>query len=170
MNLKDYIANVEGFPKEGIIFRDITPLMADGKAFKYATSKLTEFAKNKGATLIVGPEARGFIFGCPVAVDLEVGFIPVRKPGKLPRETVSEKYDLEYGTDILEIHTDAIHKGENILIHDDVLATGGTMKAVTEIVEQLGGNIVQINFLIELDFLNGREKIKDREIYSILNY
>ena len=170
MNLKDYIANVENFPKEGIIFRDITPLMADGKAFKYATSKLTEFAKNKGATLIVGPEARGFIFGCPVAVDLEVGFIPVRKPGKLPRETVSEKYDLEYGTNELAIHEGDIKPGSKVVIIDDLLATGGTIKATINLVEQQGAIVVGIAFLIELSELNGRDLLKDYEIMSLITY
>lgn len=170
MNLKEYIANVEGFPKEGIIFKDITPLMANGKAYKYATNKLTDFAKSKGATLIVGPEARGFIFGCPVAVDLGVGFIPVRKPGKLPRETVSEKYDLEYGTNELAIHEGDIKQGSKVVIIDDLLATGGTIKATINLVEQQGAEVVGIGFLIELTELNGRSLLKDYEIMSLITY
>lgn len=119
---------------------------------------------------VVGIESRGFFFGMLLAQELGVGFVPIRKKGKLPFDVISATYDLEYGTDIVEMHIDAIHNGENVLVHDDVLATGGTMKAVTEMIEQLGGNIVQVNFLIELDFLKGKEKIKDQEIYSILHY
>lgn len=170
MNLKDYIANVEGFPKEGIIFRDITPLMADGKAFKHATNKLTDYAKSKGATLIVGPEARGFIFGCPVASDLELGFVPVRKPGKLPRETVSESYALEYGTNELAIHKGDIKPGSKVVIIDDLLATGGTIKATINLVEHQGAEVVGIGFLIELKDLNGRALLKDYDIISLITY
>src|SRR5690606_37536033 len=129
MDLKKYIAAVPDFPKEGILFRDITPLMLDGEAYKYAADKFTAFAKEKGATVIVGPEARGFIFGCPVAVNLGIGFAPVRKPGKLPREAVTVSYDLEYGSNALSMHKDAIKKGDKVVIDDDLLATGGTMQA-----------------------------------------
>lgn len=170
MNLKDYIADVKDFPKENIIFRDITPLMANGKAFKYATDKLTEFAKEKGATLIVGPEARGFIFGCPVAIQLDLGFVPVRKPGKLPRSTVSEKYELEYGYNELAIHAGDIEKGHKVVIIDDLLATGGTIAATINLVESQGAEVVGVGFLIELVDLKGNEVLKDYDIISLIKY
>lgn len=170
MNLKDYIANVENFPKEGIIFRDITPLMADGKAFKHATNELKKFAEEKGATLIVGPEARGFIFGCPVAVDLELGFVPVRKPGKLPRKTVNEKYDLEYGSNELAIHEGDIKPGSKVVIIDDLLATGGTIKATINLVEKQGAEVVGVAFLIELTELAGRNLLENYDLLSLIKY
>ncbi|MDY0277624.1 MAG: adenine phosphoribosyltransferase [Acholeplasma sp.] len=170
MNLKDYVANVDNFPKNGILFRDITPLMADGKAYKYATNKLVEFAKSKNANLVVGPEARGFIFGCPVAYDLGVGFVPVRKPGKLPRETESVKYELEYGHNELSIHRDDIKKGDRVLIIDDLLATGGTIKATIELVERLGGVVAGVAFLIELKDLNGKELLKNYDVLTLIEY
>ena len=131
MNLKDYIADIPDFPSKGILFRDVTPLLADGKAYKEAISLLDDFAKSVNADLIVGPESRGFIFGCPVAVDLNIGFAPVRKPGKLPRETICEKYELEYGTNELYMHVDAVKKGQKVVIIDDLLATGGTVEAIS---------------------------------------
>ncbi len=170
MNLKDYIADVENFPKEGILFRDITPLMSDGKAFGYACSQIIDYAKNLGIDIIVGPEARGFIFGCPVATALEVGFVPIRKPGKLPREAINVAYDLEYGQNILSMHKDAIKKGAKVLIVDDLLATGGTLKAGIELVERLGGVVKGIACLIELEDLNGREKLKDYDILTLIKY
>ncbi|MEG1629929.1 MAG: adenine phosphoribosyltransferase, partial [Erysipelotrichaceae bacterium] len=159
-----------GFPKEGIIFRDITPLMADGDAFHEACAQLIEFAKEVKAEVIVGPESRGFIFGCPVAYELGIGFIPVRKPGKLPRETIAISYDLEYGSNELHMHIDGIKKGQRVLIIDDLLATGGTVKATKEIVEQLGGSVVGCGFLIELVDLKGRELLKDTKVKTILSY
>ncbi|MBN3490494.1 adenine phosphoribosyltransferase [Acholeplasma equirhinis] len=170
MDLKKYIAAVPNFPKDGILFRDITPLMLDGEAYKYAADKFTEFAKQKGATVIVGPEARGFIFGCPVAVNMGIGFVPVRKPGKLPREAVTVTYDLEYGSNALSIHSDAIKKGDKVLIIDDLLATGGTVQATVQLVEKLGGEVVGAAFLIELDDLNGRSLLKDYDILSLIHY
>jgi adenine phosphoribosyltransferase len=170
MDLKKYIANVPNFPTEGILFKDITPLMLDGKAYSYAASLFTDFAKEKKATLIVGPEARGFIFGCPVAVNLGIGFAPVRKPGKLPRETVSVKYDLEYGSNELCLHSDAIKPGDKVLIVDDLLATGGTVEATIKLIEKLGGEVVGCAFLIELVELNGKEKLKGYEVFSLLKY
>ncbi|VEU80805.1 adenine phosphoribosyltransferase [Haploplasma axanthum] len=170
MNLKDYIASVENFPKEGILFRDITPLMADGKAFKYATDQIVEFAKNKDVNLVVGPEARGFIFGCPVAYELNTGFIPVRKPGKLPRETVDVKYALEYGHNELSIHKGDIKKGSRVLIVDDLLATGGTIKATIDLVESQGGIVAGVAFLIELVDLNGRDLLKNYNVLSLIKY
>jgi adenine phosphoribosyltransferase len=170
MNIESYIRDIPNFPKEGIVFKDITPLLnspeARAEVLKQIKSNLPEVNIDK----VVGVESRGFFFGILLAQELGAGFVPVRKKGKLPFDTLSASYDLEYGTDNLEIHTDAIQKAENVLIHDDVLATGGTIKAVTELVERLGGNIVQINFLMELKFLNGREKIKEYNSHSILKY
>ncbi len=170
MNLKDYIATIPNYPSEGIMFRDVTPLMADGEAFKYVCDKLTEFAKEKGAEMLVGPESRGFIFGCPVACNLGIGFAPVRKPNKLPRETISCEYELEYGKNKIEMHKDAIKPGQKVVICDDLLATGGTVEAAIKLVEQLGGEVVGCCFLIELDDLKGREKIKNYDVFSLMHY
>ena len=170
MNLKEYITIVEDYPKEGVSFKDITTLMDDGKAYKYATDEIVKYAKEVEADIIVGPEARGFIIGCPVAYALEVGFAPVRKPGKLPRETKEVEYDLEYGTDRLTMHADAIEPGQRVLIVDDLLATGGTVKATIDLVESLGGIVAGCAFLIELAYLNGREKIKGYDIHAIMTY
>lgn len=170
MDLKKYIADVIGFPKEGILFRDITPLMLDGKVYHYATEKFVDFAKSKNAELVVGPEARGFIFGCPVSYALEIGFAPIRKPGKLPRETLDISYDLEYGSNTLSIHKDAIKKGQRVIIIDDLLATGGTIDATVKLVEQLGGIVVGIAFLIELEELNGRALLDKYDILTVLKY
>jgi len=170
MNIQSYIRDIPNFPKEGIVFKDITPLLnspeARAEVLKQIKANLPEVKIDR----VIGVESRGFFFGILLAQELGAGFVPVRKKGKLPFDTISAAYELEYGTDNLEIHTDAIQKGENVLIHDDVLATGGTIKAVTELVEKLGGKIVQINFLMELEFLNGREKIKDYNTHSILKY
>lgn len=170
MDLKKYIADVYDFPKKGIIFRDITPLMLDGKAFNYASNLISNFAKEKKANLIVGPEARGFIFGCPVAYNLEIGFAPVRKPNKLPRETLDKSYNLEYGSNVLSIHKDAIKKGDRVLIIDDLLATGGTIKATIDLVEELGGEVVGVAFLIELTDLEGIKLLKDYDVLSLIKY
>lgn len=170
MALKNYIRDIQGFPKEGILFKDITPVLIDPIARKECLEKLMSSLKDKKIDKVIGVESRGFFFGMLIAQELNVGFIPVRKPNKLPYETISATYDLEYGTDTLEIHIDAIQKGDRILIHDDVLATGGTAKAVCELVERLGGKIVQCNFLMELTFLNGREKIKKNEIFAAITY
>lgn len=170
MNLKDYVATIPDFPQQGIIFRDITPLMANPEAFQEASKRLCEFAKEVDAQVILGPESRGFIFGCPVAYELGIGFIPVRKPGKLPRETVSVKYDLEYGTNELHIHADSIQKGQRVLIIDDLLATGGTVDATIQLVKQLGGEVVGCAFLIELLSLKGRELLKDYNICTLMSY
>lgn len=170
MDLKKYIAEIPDFPQEGVLFRDITPLMAHGEAFHEACEKLTAFAKEVQADVIVGPESRGFIFGCPVAYELNIGFVPVRKPGKLPRETTSVAYDLEYGSNELHVHCDGIHKGQKVLIVDDLLATGGTVDATIQIIEQLGGEVVGCAFLIELLALNGRSLLADYEVYSVMAY
>ena len=168
---ENYIASVPGFPKEGILFRDITPLLGDGKAFKNACKDIAKYAKKLGVDVIVGPESRGFIFGCPVATELNIGFVPVRKPGKLPRETISESYSLEYGENVLCMHKDAIKKGQKVLIVDDLLATGGTIKAAIKLVESLGGEVKGCAFIIELVDLKGRENIGDKyDIYSLLEY
>lgn len=170
MSLKKYIRDIQWFPKEGILFKDITPLLIDPIARNKTLEILVSSLKDKKIDKVIGVESRGFFFGMLIAQELNVGFIPVRKPNKLPCETISATYDLEYGTDTLEIHTDAIQKGDRILIHDDVLATGGTAKAVCELVERLGGEIVQFNFLMELTFLEGREKIKGNEIFVAITY
>ncbi len=170
MDLKKYIASIPDFPTEGVMFRDITPLMADGKAFKEATNLLLAYAKKVGADVIVGPESRGFIFGCPVATELEVGFVPVRKPGKLPRETVSYKYDLEYGSNELHMHKDAIKPGQKVLVIDDLLATGGTIEATVSLVKDMGADVVGCAFLIELVDLKGRDRLNDIDVYTILKY
>ncbi len=170
MNLKDYIADVPDFPIKGILFRDITPLMLNGEAYKYAADQFTKFAKEKKATLIVGPEARGFIFGCPVATNVGIGFAPVRKPGKLPREEVSVSYELEYGKNELCMHADAIKKGDRVLVVDDLLATGGTIHATIKLVEKLGGIVVGLAFLIELSDLNGRAKLGEYDILTLITY
>ena len=170
MNLKDYIASIPDFPSKGILFRDITPLMADGDAFHEACGKLIDYAKRVGAEVVAGPESRGFIFGCPVANELKIGFVPVRKPGKLPRKTVSYKYDLEYGSNELHIHADAIKPGQKVLIIDDLLATGGTVEATAKMIEELGGEVVGCAFLIELEGLGGREKLSGYDVFTLMKY
>lgn len=169
MDLNKYIATIEGFPKEGISFKDITPLLQDGDAFNYTINKLIEFAKKQGANVIVGPESRGFIFGTPVAFGLNIGFVPIRKPGKLPRKTIEYNYDLEYGSNTLCMHLDAIKPGQKVVIIDDLLATGGTVEAAIKLIEKLGGEVVGLAFLIELDELKGREKLKGHEVLSLLH-
>ena len=170
MDLKKYIADVQDFPIEGILFRDITPLMADGDAFKAACKELCEFAKECGAEVVAGPESRGFIFGCPISYELGVGFVPTRKPNKLPRETVSVSYDLEYGKNTLCMHKDAIKPGQKVIIIDDLLATGGTINAAIKLVESLGGEVVGCGFLVELSDLEGRKNIECKNIKSLISY
>jgi adenine phosphoribosyltransferase len=170
MDLKQFIAIVPDYPKPGITFKDITPLMNNGDAYKYATDQIVHYAKDMQIDLIVGPEARGFIIGCPVAYSLGIGFAPVRKEGKLPRETVKVSYGLEYGNDVLTIHKDAIQPGQRVLITDDLLATGGTIEATIQLVEQLGGVVAGIAFLIELSYLEGRKKLEGYNIMTLMNY
>ncbi|MBU8916585.1 adenine phosphoribosyltransferase [Bacillus sp. FJAT-29953] len=170
MDLTKFVAIVPDYPKQGIVFKDITPLMGDGEAYKYATDQIVAYAKDKDIDIIVGPEARGFIIGCPVAYSLGVGFAPVRKEGKLPRETVKVSYGLEYGSDVLTIHKDAIKPGQRVLITDDLLATGGTIDATIKLVEQLGGVVAGIAFIIELTYLNGRSKLDDYDILTLMQY
>ena len=164
MTLNQYIRDIQDFPKPGIGFKDITPLLANPKAVKECMALLINSLKEKKIDVVVGVESRGFFFATLLAYELGAGFVPVRKPKKLPYDTLSATYELEYGTDTLEVHTDAIKKGDRVLIHDDVLATGGTAKAVCELVERLGGEIVQCNFLMELSFLNGRDKISRYDV------
>lgn len=170
MDLKKYIANIEDFPKKGIIFRDVTPIMQHKEAFQHVTDLIAEYAKSKNANYIVGPEARGFMFGCPVATKLNLGFIPVRKPGKLPREVVTEDYALEYGTNTLAMHSDALKKGDKVVIVDDLLATGGTALATAHLCEKLGAEVVGIAFIIDLIDLKGREILKDYDIFTIMEF
>lgn len=170
MNLRTKIRVIEDFPKVGISFKDITSLIGDGEALKYSIDKIVDHLKDKQIDIIVGPEARGFIFGVPVAYALGAGFVPVRKKGKLPYDTVSIGYGLEYGSDILEIHKDAIKKGQRIAIVDDLLATGGTIEAVVKLVNSVGGKVVSLNFAIELTDLNGRDKLDECDIMSLVKY
>ncbi len=170
MPLKQYIRDIQDFPKPGIGFKDITPLLNNPIARKETLSLLLSTLKDQKIDKVIGVESRGFFFGMLLAEELNAGFVPVRKPKKLPYQTISASYDLEYGSDCLEMHIDAIQKGDKVLIHDDVLATGGTAKAVSELVEQLGGEIVQVNFLMELSFLNGREKLGNLPIYAAVVY
>ena len=170
MDYKEHITIVENWPKEGVQFKDITPLMANGKAFKSAVNEIVAYAKEKDIDLIVGPEARGFIIGCPVAYELEVGFVPVRKEGKLPREVIKVDYGLEYGENVLTIHKDAVKKGQRVLIVDDLLATGGTIEATIKLVEELGGIVAGCAFLIELAYLDGMDKLKDYDVLTLMRY
>ena len=169
-NLKKYIRSIPDFPKKGIIFRDITTLLKDRKAFKSVIDGLYAKYNNMRIDTVVSVESRGFILGSALAYRLGTGFVPVRKPRKLPSKVIKEEYKLEYGTDSLEIHLDAIHKGERVLIVDDLLATGGTVTATCNLVKRLGGEIIGIAFLIELTFLNGREKLKEYDVHSIISY
>ena len=164
------IRDVPDFPKPGIIFKDIMPMLADGPAFHAIVDELAEAVRPWKPDLVLGAEARGFMFGAPLAYALGAGFVAARKPGKLPYTTVSAKYALEYGFDALEVHIDAIKPGQRVLICDDLLATGGTCKAKIELVERLGGVVAGLAFAIELDFLNGREKLTEHEIVSIIHY
>lgn len=168
--IENYIRDIQDFPKKGILFKDITPLLNNPKAREECLKLLVADFKEEKIDVVVGAESRGFFFGMLIAQELNAGFVPIRKPNKLPAETISASYALEYGTDSLEIHTDAIKKGDRVLIHDDVLATGGTAKAMCELVESLGGEIVQVNFLMEIEFLRGRDKMKDYPVFSVLKY
>lgn len=170
MNLKDYIADIPDFPTPGILFRDVTPLLKDPDAYKECINQLAGFVKDEKIDYILGPEARGFLFGCPVATKIGAGFVPVRKPGKLPRKTVSRKYDLEYGSNEIHVHADAIEKGKKVYIVDDLLATGGTLKAAVDIVEEMGGIVAGIAVVVELEGLKGRELLKDYPVYSLVKY
>ncbi|WP_099974846.1 MULTISPECIES: adenine phosphoribosyltransferase [Lactobacillaceae] len=170
IDFKKYVANVPDFPEPGVLFRDISPLMLDGEAYAAATEEIVKYAKERGAELIAGPEARGFIVGCPVANSMGVGFAPARKKGKLPRETVSVTYDLEYGQGSLYMQTDAIKPGQKVLVVDDLMATGGTLAATIKLIEKLGGEVVGTAFMIELMDLHGRDKIKDYDMFTLMKY
>lgn len=170
MDLKQYITEVKDWPKVGVSFKDITTIMDNGAAYKYATDQIVEYAKEKQVDIVVGPEARGFIIGCPVAYAMNIGFAPVRKMGKLPREVISYEYDLEYGSNVLTMHKDAIKPGQRVLITDDLLATGGTIEATIKLVESLGGIVAGIAFIIDLKYLNGMEKLKGYDVISLVAY
>jgi len=168
IDLEKLIADVPDFPKEGILFKDITPLLADPEGLRSTVEQLAAPYVSMGVEVVTGVESRGFIFGSLVAQHLGAGFVPIRKPGKLPREILSASYELEYGTDTVEIHSDAVAEGQKVLMVDDLLATGGTMAAACELVEKLGGRIVGLAFVIELRFLRGRDKLAGREIHSLV--
>ncbi|HKJ80534.1 MAG TPA: adenine phosphoribosyltransferase [Ignavibacteriaceae bacterium] len=168
--LKQYIRSVKDFPKPGIMFRDITTILKDPVALKLTAKMLFEKAENLDITKVVGIESRGFIFGSMLADKLDVGFVLIRKPGKLPAETLKETYALEYGTDTIEIHKDAIKPGDKVLLHDDLLATGGTAEAACKLIEKLGGKVLQASFIIELSFLKGREHLKNYDVQSLVDY
>jgi len=169
-HLKAAIRNVPDFPKKGILFKDITPVLRDGKLFRAAVDAIADRHQGKQLDAIIGIDARGFIFAGAVAYKLGVGMIPVRKKGKLPWKTVVTTYTLEYGSEISEMHVDAIQKGDRVLIVDDLLATGGTARAACNLVEQLGGTVVELDFLIELSFLKGRERLQPYNVFALISY
>lgn len=170
MDLKNYVRDIPDWPKEGVVFKDITPLLGNKESFKYAVDAIANHYKNKEIDMVLGAEARGFIIASPLAYRLNAGFIPARKPGKLPFNTLSAEYELEYGTDSLEMHEDAIKPGQRVLVVDDVIATGGTAAAKVQLVEKLGGKVVGVAFLIELSFLKGREKLNGYDVFSLITY
>jgi adenine phosphoribosyltransferase len=170
INLEDWIRDIPDFPQKGVLFKDITPLLQDGTAFHAALDRLAAHYQGAGIQTVVGVESRGFIFGAPLAYLLNCGFVPVRKFGKLPAQTVSVEYALEYGTNVVEMHTDAIRPGQRVLIVDDLLATGGTVSAAMELVESVGGHIAGIAFLVELTFLRGREQFKGHDVFALIKY
>ena len=170
LDLRDRVRDVPDFPKPGIVFKDLMPLVADATYFRETIDRLAELARPKRPDIILGAEARGFIFGGALADRLGCGFVPARKPGKLPWRTVQATYELEYGTDSLQVHADAIGSGTRVIVHDDVLATGGTAKAKTELVEQLGGVVVGLLFVVELTFLNGRDKLSGYDVDALISY
>ena len=170
LDLRDRVRDVPDFPKPGIVFKDLMPLVADATYFHETIDRLEALARPFRPDVILGAEARGFIFGGALADRLRCGFVPARKPGKLPWDTIEATYDLEYGTDSLQVHADAIAKGARVIVHDDVLATGGTARAKTELVEQLGGEVVGLLFVVELAFLNGRDKLAGYDVQSLISY
>ena len=170
VDFKEHIRVIEDFPKEGVSYKDITTLLKDGPIFRASVNAMVEKIRPWQPDVIVGPEARGFLLGAPVAYALGIGFVPVRKPGKLPSETVRETYALEYGSDTLEVHADAIHSGLRVVVVDDLLATGGTMFATGNLMKKIGANVVGMGFLIELSFLKGREKLAGYPVFSLVEY
>ncbi len=169
-DLRSYVREIPDFPQPGVVFRDITPLLLDPLALDAAVAGLEAFAEPLGIDLVVAPEARGFILGGALARQLQAGFVPARKPGKLPSKTMSAEYDLEYGIDALEVHSDAFAGGPRVLIHDDLIATGGTAAALCELVSGLGANVVGFAFLVELSFLGGRERLRGHDVYALIDY
>ncbi len=170
MDLKQIIRTIPDFPKKGIMFRDITPVLADAAAFRYVIQQFLGYCKGKEITVVASAESRGFIFGSVLAYELGVSFVPLRKPGKLPYKKIRQEFQTEYSTDAFEIHEDAIKNGDKVLIVDDLIATGGTAKAAAGLIEKLGGKVVGFAFLIELSFLNGREKLEGYDVFSIVDY
>jgi adenine phosphoribosyltransferase len=170
IDLRTKIREVPDFPTPGVGFKDITPLLADGEALRHTISSLAEWVQPKEADLVLGAEARGFILGAAIAAEVGVGFVPARRPGKLPPETVSATYFLEYGENALEVHPDLIPEGARVVIHDDVLATGGTVEAIARLVRQLGGEVVGVCFIIELTFLGGRKRLSDLDLHALIEY
>ena len=168
--LKQYIRDIPDYPQAGILFRDITPLLQDARALQFSIDKLAERYRGAGIDVVVGIESRGFIFGTPLAYLLGVGFVPIRKKGKLPADTISIQYDLEYGTNVLEIHTDALRSGQRVLVVDDLLATGGTTEGTVRLVESLGARVVSLAFLIELTALQGRSRLPGHDVFALLSY
>lgn len=168
--IEDYVVSIQDFPEPGVIFRDVTSILQDADGLQLAIDEMQECLKDKEVDVIIGTESRGFIFGMPIAYNLHKPFVPVRKKGKLPRETVSASYDLEYGSAEIEIHKDAIKPGQKVAIIDDLIATGGTIEAAIKLVEELGGEVVKIVFLMELEGLNGREKLKGYDVESVICY
>ena len=170
VDLRSHIRDIPDFPTPGIVFKDITPLLLDPEALAAAVDALADWARPRDVQFVVAAEARGFILGAALARELGAGFVPARKPGKLPSDTVSADYILEYGVDALELHADAISHGERVLIHDDLLATGGTAEALADLVRQIGGEVVGFAFLVELGFLGGREKLGEADVHALINY
>jgi len=170
VDLKEKIRDIPDFPKEGILFRDITTLLKDSESLNFVVEELFKRYQDKDIDFIAGIESRGFLFGTVLAHRINKGFVPIRKPGKLPAETVSAEYSLEYGTDRIEMHVDAVKEGDRVLLIDDLLATGGTMEAACSLIESVGAKVVECSFLIELAFLNGRDKLKGHDVYSMVTY
>ena len=170
IDLRDYIRNIPDFPKPGVIFKDITPLLGSSLAFRTAIEQIEQHFQGRGIDVIAAAEARGFIFAAPVALELNAGLVPIRKPGKLPYATIAQEFQLEYGNDRLEVHTDALSAGHRVLLLDDVLATGGTMRACQDLVQSTGAELVACAFVIELSFLGGRAKLEPTEVFSLITY
>ncbi|MFT4849571.1 MAG: adenine phosphoribosyltransferase [Sediminicola sp.] len=170
INLQDYIRDIQDFPKPGVLFKDITPLLANKDASEVCINSLVALVDVEKIDKVVAIESRGFFFGMLLAQRLDAGFVPIRKSGKLPYKTVVEPYSLEYGMDVIEMHEDAIKKGDRVLLHDDVLATGGTAKAACKLIEKLGGVVVQCNFIIEVQFLRGADKLKNYDVRPLISY
>lgn len=169
IQLKEYITDISDYPKKGVIFRDITPLLKQPDVLRYAIDLMTKAHRNRGVEIVVALEARGFLFGPTIALELGAGFVPIRKAGKLPRKTIRAQAELEYGLEEIELHHDAVLQGQKVLLVDDVLATGGTAKAAIELIRNLGGEVIGVQFLIEIDFLDGQKKL-DVPVYSIIHY